>query len=165
MLGLAQLTKFTMILLYVIWPVLWLVWMALVIPEAQRLSRIPRAIGHGVVILVLSIATIDAGYFFEGVGIPLGKFEFGSRINAAGRAGMKRPRSKNDILDVAWQFRVNRFRGSWLGNVPCPLPKHYVLGFDEQKIETERVPERCGRRWSPTALPRHWRSRNPPLGR
>ena len=26
--------------------------------------------------------------------------------------------------------------------IPCPLPEHYVLGFDEQKIETEGIPRR-----------------------
>ena len=36
--------------------------------------------------------TIDAGYFFEGVGIPLGKFEFASRsLTRPVTPGMKRP--------------------------------------------------------------------------
>ena len=46
------------------------------------------------------------------------------------------------ILTATWQFRVNRFRGTWIDGLPCPLPEHYVLGFDEQKIETEGIPER-----------------------
>jgi 4-amino-4-deoxy-L-arabinose transferase-like glycosyltransferase len=141
MLGIAQLTKFTMILLYAVWPFLWLARLVLVIPSEERRARCARALGHGILIVILSILTIDAGYFFEGVGVPLGKFEFGSKsLTRPVTPGMKRPRSKNELLDVTWQFRVNRFRGTWPGSVPCPLPEHYVLGFDEQKIETEMIP-------------------------
>src|SRR5262249_7761669 len=56
--------------------------------------------------------------------------------------GMSRPRIDNDLLEAAWQFRVNRFRGTWLAGLPMPLPEHYLLGFDEQKIETEGIPRR-----------------------
>jgi Dolichyl-phosphate-mannose-protein mannosyltransferase len=143
MLGLAQLTKFTMLLLYAVWPFLWLVRLVLVNSRSEWPARIRCALGHGLVIVLLSIVTIDAGYFFEGVGIPLGKFEFGSKsLTRPVTADMKRPHSKNELLDVTWQFRINRFRGSWLGGIPCPLPEHYVLGFDEQKIETEGIPTR-----------------------
>ncbi len=55
---------------------------------------------------------------------------------------MARPRSENPLFEIAWQFRVNRFRGTWLGRLPMPLPEHYLLGFDEQKIETEGIPLR-----------------------
>ena len=78
-LGLAQLTKFSMLLLYAVWPFLWLARLVLVAPRTERLGRIPIALAHGCLIVASSIATIDTGYFFEGVGIPLGKFEFGSR--------------------------------------------------------------------------------------
>ena len=89
----------------------------------------------------MSILTIDVGYLFEGVGIPLGEFEFGSRtLTRPVPPGTSRPRSENQLLDVAWQFRINRFRGTWLGGLPTPLPEHYLLGFDEQKIETEGIP-------------------------
>ncbi len=145
MLGLAQLTKFTMLLLYAVWPFLWLVRLVLVIPKAEWPTRMPRALGDGITIVVLSILMIDAGYFFEGVGIPLGdsKFEFASRsLTRPVTPEMKRPHSKNLLLEATWQFRVNRFRGSWMERIPCPLPEHYVLGFDEQKIETEGIPTR-----------------------
>jgi 4-amino-4-deoxy-L-arabinose transferase-like glycosyltransferase len=143
MLGLAQLTKFTMLLLYPVWPFLWLVRLLLVTPKTDRWADCARAVGHGVAIVLLSVLVIDAGYFFEGLGFPLGKFEFGSKtLTRPVTPGMIRPHSKNELLEVTWQFRVNRFRGSWLGQIPCPLPEHYVLGFDEQKIEAERIPTR-----------------------
>jgi hypothetical protein len=142
-LGLAQLTKFSMLLLYAVWPFLWLVRLVLVVPGPERLARVPRALAHGSLILALSVATIDAGYFFEGVGIPLGDFEVGSRtLTRKVEPGMTRPHSANPLLDATWQFRVNCLRGTWLGRIPCPLPEHYVLGFDEQKIEAEGIPNR-----------------------
>ena len=80
MLGLAQLTKFSMLLLYAVWPFLWLVRLSLSVAEsgwARRLRR--RASPTASLIVALSVLMIDAGYLFEGVGIPLGQFEFGSR--------------------------------------------------------------------------------------
>src|SRR5262249_14279087 len=98
---------------------------------------------HGLAIVALSVLTIDVGYFFEGVGIPLGDHEFGSRaLTRPVPPGTTRPRSKNELFDATWPFPLNRFRGAWLGRLPSPLPEHYLLGFDEQKIETEGVPAR-----------------------
>jgi 4-amino-4-deoxy-L-arabinose transferase-like glycosyltransferase len=142
-LGLAQLTKFSMLLLFALWPVLWLVRLLLVEPRSASLSRIPKSALHGFSIVAVSVVTIDAGYIFEGVGKPLGKFEFASRsLTRPVRPGMARPHSQNGLLDVAWTFRVNRFRKTWLADFPCPLPEHYVMGFDEQKLETEGIPRR-----------------------
>jgi len=143
-LGLAELTKFSMVLLYAVWPFLWLVRLGLVVPRGERVASAGRSLVHGAVIVGLSMVTIDAGYFFEGVGIPLGDYEFASRTltRPVTDPGTVRPNSKNPLLDAAWQFRVNRFRGTWLDRLPSPLPKHYLLGFDEQKIETEGIPDR-----------------------
>jgi 4-amino-4-deoxy-L-arabinose transferase-like glycosyltransferase len=140
-LGFAQLTKFSMLLLYLVWPFLWLVRLLLAASRAEWKSAMPRGLFHGALIIAASILVIDAGYLFERVGIPLGAFEFGSKsLTRPVPPGAARPHSKNPLLEATWQFRVNRFRGSWLGGIPCPLPEHYVLGFDEQKIETEGVP-------------------------
>jgi hypothetical protein len=152
MLGLAQLSKFSMLLLYLVWPFLWLVHAVVVRlrngnggePSPSRLRWIGSGLMQGVAIVALSVLTIDAGYFFEGVGIPLGQYEFGSRsLTVPVPPGMSRPHNDvNPLLEWTWQFRVNRFRGTWLGRLPMPLPEHYLLGFDEQKIETEGVPRR-----------------------
>jgi hypothetical protein len=151
MLGLAQLSKFSMLLLYGVWPFLWLVRWLMVGPSAGQPDRCSqstlrytgRGLIHGVAIVALSVLTIDAGYFFEGIAIPLGDFEFGSRtLTRPVPPGVSRPHSDNELLEATWQFRVNRFRGTWLGRIPMPLPEHYLLGFDEQKIETEGVPVR-----------------------
>ncbi len=144
LLGLAQLTKFSMLLLYAVWPFLWLMQLVLVSPAREWIARGRRGLVQGIAIVAISCLTIDAGYLFEGVGIPLGRFEFGSRtLTRRVTPGMERPDDKwNPIFDIAWKFRINRFRDSWLASIPCPLPEHYVVGFDEQKIETEGIPFR-----------------------
>ena len=104
-------------------------------------------VAHGFLIVALSILTIDAGYLFEGVGIPLGRFEFGSgtltRPVPAGSGRRRRPRIR--ASPCVWPFRENRFRGTFLARLPMPLPEHYLLGFDEQKIEAEGFPNRFQR--------------------
>jgi hypothetical protein len=102
-----------------------------------------RSAGHGVAIVAISVLVINAGYGFEGVGKPLGQYEFGSRsLTRPVTGAVQRPHSRNLLYDVLWQFRINRFRGTWLGGWPTPLPEHYVAGFDEQKVETEGIPQR-----------------------
>jgi Dolichyl-phosphate-mannose-protein mannosyltransferase len=141
-LGLAQLTKFSMILLYGLWPALAVARFLLERRWDGWPRRLAIGLGQWVAMVVLSVLVIDAGYAFEGVGTPLGKFEFASRsLTAPVPPGMARPESPNKILEAAWTYRVNRFRLTPLGVVPSPLPRHYLLGFDEQKIETEGIPE------------------------
>ena len=141
-LGLAQLTKFSLILLYGFWPALAVVRFLLDRRWEGWPRRLAVGLGHWAAMVALSVAVIDVGYAFEGVGTPIGKLEFASRsLTRPVPPGMPRPTSPNPLLDGAWRYRVNRFRGTALGMVPSPLPKHYLLGFDEQKIETEGIPE------------------------
>ena len=141
-LGVAQLTKFSLVLLYGLWPALALIRFGLERRWEGWPRRLAVGLGQWMVMVALSVAVIDVGYGFEGVGTPLHKFEFASRsLTKPVPAGMARPTSPNPLLDGAWRYRVNRFRGTALGMLPSPLPKHYLLGFDEQKIETEGIPE------------------------
>ncbi len=141
-LGIAQLTKFSLVLLYGLWPALAVIRFGLERRWEGWPRRLAVGVGQGAAMVALSVLVIDLGYGFEGVGTPLGKLEFASRsLTKAVPPGMPRPTSPNPLLDGAWRYRVNRFRGTMLGIVPSPLPKHYLLGFDEQKIETEGIPE------------------------
>ncbi len=141
LLGLAQLTKFNMILLYGLWPALAVVRFWLDRNRENWAHRIGRGLSHWVAMVALSVLVIDAGYAFEGVGTPIGRFEFGSRtFTRPVTPGMARPDHPNPLMKSAWRYRVNRFRGTWMASIPSPLPRHYLLGFDEQKIETEGVP-------------------------
>jgi len=140
-LGLAQLTKFSLILLYGLWPALAFLKLVSEKRWAAWPKRLAIGFGQGLAIVAFSVLVIDLGYAFEGVGTPLGKFEFASRsLTVPVPPGMARPTSPNFLLAQAWQSRVNRFRGTVLGMIPSPLPRHYLLGFDEQKLETEGGP-------------------------
>lgn len=143
-LGLAQLTKFSMLLLYFVWPFLWLVRLVLVPSTEGWPRRIGQGLSHGMLLVAMSILTIDVGYFFEGVGRPLGSFEFASSSLARPVPGGVRtpPASENPLFSMHWPFVQNRFRGTFLERFPSPLPEHYLLGFDEQKLEADGIPVR-----------------------
>jgi hypothetical protein len=119
-LGLALLTKFTLLVLY---PVFVLLGAA-----AWRQSRSsPSSPGvvirllHLALIFFISIFVIDAGYGFRGVGRQLGSFSF--RCHAL-------TREDNGI-------RTNRFRNTWLGHLPIPLPAVFLTGLDKQKSDDD----------------------------
>lgn len=139
-LGLAQLTKFSLIILYGLWPLLALVRLAAAPGLRKAVGRMAL---QGLALVALSVFVIDLGYGFEGVGIPLGNYEFVCQtFTKPVPPGVRRPRSADDLLDGAYRYRINRFRGSWLGVVPVPLPRHYLLGFDDQKLEAEGIPNK-----------------------
>ncbi len=146
-LGLAQLSKFSMLLLYFVWPFLWVVRLALVKVDARWPRRIGLGLGHAALVVALSVLTIDAGYLFEGVGRPLGSFEFASSSLTKPPPGGVRaaPESDNPLFRMLWPFAENRFRGTLLERLPSPLPEHYLLGFDEQKVEADGIPLRLQR--------------------
>lgn len=138
LLGLAELTKFSMLLLYAFWPILLA---AQLVSEPLMRTQLRRLVLQGISIVVLSVLVIDLGYGFEGVGIPLGRYEFASRtLTVPVPAGMRRPHSADPLRDGAYRYRVNRFRDSLLGMLPVPLPEQYLLGFDDQKLEAEGIP-------------------------
>jgi len=125
LLGAAQLTKFTLLILVPLWPALWV---------AVRLGdagfRSPREIGRQLAQLaflaVLGVWVINVGYAFEGAGERLGEFRFVSDAFSG-------PAGKHDLDAPA----VNRFTGSRWGALPVPLPRNYVLGIDRQKLDLE----------------------------
>ena len=138
-LGLAQLTKFSLLLLYAILPMIWFAREASSFQAKAAVERWLRAAGQGIFIVAISVLVIDAGYGFEGVGKRLGSFDFASRSFLT-RKGVTDRRCNNEILNLSWKHRVNAFRGTWLGSMPSPLPSEYLLGFDEQKIEADAIP-------------------------
>lgn len=120
-LGLAELTKTTWILLFGLWPAIWLC-VALVrrhapatIPPARQLA----------VILGVALYVLNLGYGFDGTFTRLGDFRFVSK--ALSHQGLNQP----------GESRVNRFDGTWLGSVPVPFPRQYVIGIDLQKRDFE----------------------------
>jgi 4-amino-4-deoxy-L-arabinose transferase-like glycosyltransferase len=137
LLGLAILTKFTLLLFYALWP---LVWVAITIRTWQR-----RVSGHPqesdgaagskhvnpwkmAAIILISVYVINVGYAFDGSFKALRNYTFISKVfsgspdagskGAAGRPG-------------------NRFLGTILENVPVPLPSDVLKGIDVQRRDFE----------------------------
>ncbi len=145
-LGIAQLTKFSAVLLYAYWPMLWVMRIVIERDWVGFWRLLLKAAGQGAAVVVLSVLVINVGYGFEGVGKPLGSFEFASesltRPITSAELTKGRPSSANGLLALAWQHRINKFRGTFLGTIPTPLPSQYLLGFDDQRLETEGIPMR-----------------------
>lgn len=126
LLGLAELTKFTWVVLYPLFPIAWVLFRLL----ASKPSGWFRAESTRIAVLLLvSLYVVNLGYMFEGTGKRLGAFEFSSRaLSGVGEHELRR--------------QDNRFRGTWLASIPVPVPENMVLGIDQVKYEYE------GRYWS-----------------
>lgn len=142
LLGVAQLTKFTLLVLYGVWPVL------AVAHALDRSNTTFRAVPirtrllQGGLIGLFSIWVINLGYGFAGSFTPLEDYAFVSRSfthhNPDAAAG--------GLPKVG-----NRFCGTWIGTVPIPLPVDYLTGFDVQRRDLE------GENMQPSYLAGEWR--------
>jgi hypothetical protein len=112
-LGLAELTKTTWVLLFVLWPSLWLVW--------RVSNRTPR-VSQLLAILLIGIYCVNLGYVFEGSFKPINEYRFVSQALTG--------RLRTDGGD-------NRFADSWIGSLPVPFPENYIRGIDVQKFDFE----------------------------
>ena len=75
---------------------------------------------------MLGLYTLNMGYLFDGTFRPLGKYVFNSRV-------VSRPEIRSN--QRRWR---NRFAGTWLGEIPVPLPADFVQGIDTQRLDFER---------------------------
>jgi Dolichyl-phosphate-mannose-protein mannosyltransferase len=125
-LGMAQGSKFSMIVLY---PALLLA--SLLARRQSRdggyFSRLQTAPfwRQLIVVFAISLITLNALYAFEGTFDSLGSYSFRSRV-------LSGVHSKVGELAAP----ANRFRGSVLAVVPVPFPRDYILGFDSQIWDT-----------------------------
>ncbi|RMF38050.1 MAG: hypothetical protein D6753_16425 [Planctomycetota bacterium] len=117
-LGLAVLTKFTLAVLVPLLPVL--AWLARRSsrPWLPPWPRLAMGCARMVVLLAAAWIVLAAGYRFQGIGRPLGDFQFISRALTGHEGQAMRP--------------GNLFRGSRLSRVPVPLPASLVQGIDNQ---------------------------------
>ncbi len=129
LLGIAQLTKYTLLALYAVWPVLGLLAIKAGRAQSGRNKSGGVKTAHVLAILLLSGLVINAGYEFSDTCRPLGEFRFVSRTLG------------DDPPDGRSVYRGGRFgngfRDTWLGSVPVPLPADYVLGIDVQRRDFE----------------------------
>jgi 4-amino-4-deoxy-L-arabinose transferase-like glycosyltransferase len=116
-LGVAQLTKMTLLVFVPLWPILWVTWRA-----TRRTKQLPfrglSEVSQLTCIVLISIYVINLGYGFEGSGERLGKLPFVSRAFTSADG-------------------ENRFANTALGYLPVPLPRDYLLGMDTQKRDLE----------------------------
>ena len=116
-LGLLPLTKLTWIVALGIWPMIWL---AVGIPTfiSNRKEGFKQC-SQVLLIFVTAFFVLNICYFFDGSFKRLGNYTFHS-------------------TSLTNSESVNRFSDSWLGAVPVPLPEHFVLGFDTQRLDFEK---------------------------
>jgi 4-amino-4-deoxy-L-arabinose transferase-like glycosyltransferase len=123
-LGLAQLAKFTALLLYPIFVVLAIV----VLARGQRFpagKNVWKSLVSLAAIFVVSLLVLDAGYLFQGVGRPVSRTHVQSRLLQSATAALP----------------------DW---TPLPLPKAYVEGLDALQVINDQgeFPEYLFGRWS-----------------
>jgi hypothetical protein len=130
LLGVAQLCKFTLVVLYPVWVVLWV---AFTLPALRRpCATCPplttKAAQLGCV-FAISLCVVNSDYEWAGVGRPLRDFEFVSQAFAG-------PTPTGEPYPVG--LGGNRVRDSWVGGVPVPLPEAYLRGIDLQRRDLEK---------------------------
>jgi hypothetical protein len=119
LLGAAELSKMTWLILYPLLPVILLV-------DNRLTSRLVFAgslqLATGI---VLSLIVLNAAYGFHGTFTQLKDLDFQSKV-------LRSPRE----IEMG-QTLGNRFRESFVGQAPVPLPIDYVHGADMQKSDFE----------------------------
>lgn len=131
-LGLAELTKFTLLIFY---PLFLLLWILYQFPknEAVRPGSLRRSFKLFVFMIGLSLLTINAGYMFEGTGKQLRTYKFQTAMF-----------SGSDTYNNVPVCGGNRFDGSGnifetaIGYLPMPLPRNFIQGIDTQRLDFEQ---------------------------
>lgn len=118
-LGLAELSKTTLVLFYPLWPVIWVIYRW---PDRAAMTRKQwgREAGMLALRMAIGIYILNLGYLFEGSFTKLRDFEFVSKM----------------LKDNA-SVSGNRFRDTWLGEAYVPFPSNYVIGIDIQQRDFE----------------------------
>jgi 4-amino-4-deoxy-L-arabinose transferase-like glycosyltransferase len=119
-LGVAELSKTTWILLGPVWVAAWVIYRF-----RNPVVSGPRRKGQAAQLaagFLAALCVLNAGFGFEGTGTRLGQLPFVSQgLTAESGAGR----------------RVNRFAGTPAAHVPVPLPRNYISGIDVQKRDFE----------------------------
>lgn len=130
LLGLAELARTTWIVLFLLWPVLWIVWRCPFQGERPSLRKTWRREAAQLASLLLwALFLINLGYGFEGSFQRLADYRFVSHTLGGG---------PNATAEHGTSPGSNRFAGTYLGGLPVPLPRSYVMGIDRQQGDFER---------------------------
>lgn len=126
-LGLAQATKFTLLILDPCWFLLMIGRSiqfrgAGVVSVSGRRCSVRRFLALGLVMSLVRFMVIDGLYFFHDVGFTLSQWHSGRSSLAA-------------ILDCLGGSRMT----AWIREIPLPIPLEYLLGLDCQLRDTEQL--------------------------
>lgn len=124
LLGLSALTKTTWIILFVVWPVVWVVYRH-VEPDIVKRVDVVKQGCKLLAMATIALYVLNLAYLFEGTGTTLGEYRFLSASLAGTSEG-------------TFGTPGNRFSHSLAEHIPIPLPVNYVQGLDLQKFDTER---------------------------
>ncbi|MEQ8856536.1 hypothetical protein [Gimesia sp.] len=129
-LGFALLSKGTWIILFGLWPLMWGIWL-FVDRKSVSILLLRKQFGQLAIILGIGLYILNTGYFFEGSFTRLKEFQFVSQSLKATEIDQGN--------DGAFSSNKpsNRFTDSWLGEIPVPVPRNYLLGIDIQKRDFE----------------------------
>jgi hypothetical protein len=135
--GLALLAKTSWIILFGLWPSLWIFWSFTELGDRLRHVTAPnpglatadqspwsplKQAGQLLALLVLALYVVNLGYGFDHSLTRIKDFTFVSKaltgLPKAGTPG-------------------NRFQATWLGEIPVPVPKQFLQGIDLQKKDFE----------------------------
>lgn len=134
-LGLAELTKTTLILFYPLWPLMWFVYR-----WGDRDSMVVRdwlrEAGMLATRMLIGLYVLNLGYAFEGSLKPLGEFQFASQLFTGRESGVRGDISPHHHLSPI-DSPSNHFTDSWFTSIPVPLPANYLLGIDLQQKDFE----------------------------
>ena len=128
-LGLAELTKFTLLIFYPLFVLLWLIYR---LPERKSpiRNKFRSQILQLGVLFAVSLFVVNMGYLFEGTGKPLGSFKFQTTLLTGCQTLKDVPTGGgNRFADDAW------------GKNTVPLPANYIQGADTQRFDFERGSE------------------------
>jgi hypothetical protein len=124
-LGIAQLTKSSWVVLFGLWPLLWMVYQGFPWgnPPQETFGGRRASARQLTVILLLAVYLLNLGYGFEESFKPLREYVFISRAL-----------TDEDSPPAGG----NRFRFSVWGFLPVPFPANYVRGIDVQRFDFEQ---------------------------
>jgi len=120
LLGIAELTKFTLLIFYVIYPLLWIIQIAHE-RSAEKMIICKQSLKL-LFIFFISVYVINFGYGFRGSFTPIGNYTFVSSVLSGANSG-----------DTPQPGNV--FRGSEIHSVMLPFPIDYIQGLDRQKAD------------------------------
>jgi hypothetical protein len=127
LLGIAEITKFTLLIFYPTWLLIWFIGIMLN-RKTCSLSLIFIQSKQLVSMFAVSLFVINMGYGFEGSFVQLKDYEFISR-SLCGKTKWN--------VETGFTVTGNRFRDSIVGVLPVPLPANYIMGIDVQKKDFE----------------------------